>query len=39
LSTAFADDKAPAALTGQVISEAEGALEGVVVTAHKERVW
>ena len=36
LSTAFADDKAPAALTGQVISEAEGAMEGVVVTAHKD---
>ena len=36
LPTAFADDKAPAALTGQVISEAEGAMEGVVVTAHKD---
>ena len=36
LSTVFADDKAPAALTGQVISEAEGAMEGVVVTAHKD---
>ena len=36
LSTAFADDKAPAALTGQVISEAEGPMEGVVVTAHKD---
>ena len=36
LLTAFADDKAPAALTGQVISEAEGAMEGVVVTAHKD---
>ena len=36
LSTAFADDKTPAALTGQVISEAEGAMEGVVVTAHKD---
>jgi streptogramin lyase len=36
LSTAFADDKAPAALTGQVISDAEGAMEGVVVTAHKD---
>ena len=36
LSTALADDKAPAALTGQVISEAEGAMEGVVVTAHKD---
>ena len=36
LSTAFADDRAPAALTGQVTSEAEGAMEGVVVTAHKD---
>jgi streptogramin lyase len=35
LSTAFADDRAPAALTGQVTSDAEGAMEGVVVTAHK----
>src|ERR1700694_1066117 len=26
----------PAALTGQVTSEAEGAMEGVVVTAHKD---
>ena len=32
----FADDKAPAALTGQVISEAEGAMEGVVARAHKD---
>ena len=36
LSTAFADDRPPAALTGQVTSEAEGAMEGVVVTAHKD---
>ena len=36
LSTAFADDRAPAALTGQVTSDAEGAMEGVVVTAHKD---
>ena len=36
LSTPFADDRPPAALTGQVTSEAEGAMEGVVVTAHKD---
>jgi virginiamycin B lyase len=36
LSTVFADDRAPAALTGQVTSEVEGAMEGVVVTAHKD---
>ena len=36
LSTAFADDRAPAALTGQVTSDVEGAMEGVVVTAHKD---
>ena len=36
LSTAFADDRAPAALTGQVTSDAEGVMEGVVVTAHKD---
>jgi virginiamycin B lyase len=35
LSPARADDKAPAALAGQVTSEAEGAMEGVVVTARK----
>jgi virginiamycin B lyase len=29
-------DQAPAALTGQVSSDAEGAMEGVVVTAHKD---
>jgi hypothetical protein len=33
---AFADDGAPAALTGQVTSDAEGVMEGVVVTAHKD---
>ncbi len=36
LSAAFADDRAPAALTGQVTSDVEGAMEGVVVTAHKD---
>ena len=35
-SAARADDQAPAAITGQVSSEAEGAMEGVVVTAHKD---
>src|SRR5262249_44088485 len=30
-----ADDRAPAALAGQVSSDAEGAMEGVVVTARK----
>ncbi|HZC55281.1 MAG TPA: carboxypeptidase regulatory-like domain-containing protein [Xanthobacteraceae bacterium] len=35
-SGARADDQAPAAITGQVSSEAEGAMEGVVVTAHKD---
>ena len=29
-------DQAPAALTGVVTSQAEGAMEGVVVTAHKD---
>src|SRR6202451_832943 len=29
-------DQAPAALTGVVSSQAEGAMEGVVVTAHKD---
>ncbi|HUD88791.1 MAG TPA: hypothetical protein VMR17_20275, partial [Xanthobacteraceae bacterium] len=29
-------DQAPAALTGVVSSAAEGAMEGVVVTAHKD---
>ena len=33
----FADERAPAAaLTGQVTSDAEGAMEGVVVTARKD---
>ena len=36
LSTAFADDRAPAALTGQVTSDAESVMEGVVVTAHRD---
>jgi virginiamycin B lyase len=31
-----ADDRAPPALSGQVTSEAEGAMEGVVVTAHQD---
>ena len=31
-----ADERAPAALIGQVTSEAEGAMEGVVVTARKD---
>jgi hypothetical protein len=31
-----ADERAPAALTGQVASDAEGAMEGVVVTARKD---
>src|SRR5262245_14952151 len=35
LSNARADDQAPAALTGQVSSDAEGPMEGVVVIAHK----
>jgi virginiamycin B lyase len=35
-ATARADERAPAALTGQVTSEAEGAMEGVVVTARKD---
>jgi virginiamycin B lyase len=34
-ATLHADDRAPAALTGQIISDAEGAMEGVVVTARK----
>ena len=33
---AHADTSAPAALTGTVSSAAEGAMEGVVVTAHKD---
>jgi virginiamycin B lyase len=35
LSKLQADDRPPAALTGQVSSEAEGPMEGVVVTARK----
>ena len=35
LSSLHADDRAPAALAGQVSSEAEGPMEGVVVTARK----
>lgn len=31
-----ADERAPAALTGQVTSDAEGAMEGVVVSARKD---
>src|SRR5258708_1063032 len=36
LQPAAAENKAAAALTGQVASEAEGAMEGVVVSAKKE---
>jgi virginiamycin B lyase len=36
LSTVRADSQTPAALAGQVTSDAEGAMEGVVVTAHKD---
>jgi virginiamycin B lyase len=36
LLSIHADDRAPPALTGQVTSEAEGAMEGVVVTAHQD---
>ncbi|MFZ0239528.1 MAG: carboxypeptidase regulatory-like domain-containing protein [Xanthobacteraceae bacterium] len=35
-ATARADERAPAALTGQVTSDAEGAMEGVVVTTRKD---
>jgi streptogramin lyase len=35
-SPAQAEDTTPAALTGVVTSDAEGAMEGVVVTAHKD---
>jgi len=35
-TSARADERAPAALTGQVSSDAEGAMEGVVVTARKD---
>ena len=37
LSSVHADDRAPPALTGEVTSEAEGVMEGVVVTAHQDR--
>jgi len=36
LSIVRAEERVPAALTGQVTSDAEGAIEGVVVTAHKD---
>jgi len=36
LLSIHADDRAPPALTGLVTSEAEGAMEGVVVTAHQD---
>jgi streptogramin lyase len=36
LSIVRAEERAPAALTGQVTSDAEGAMEGVVVTANKD---
>ena len=36
LAPVRADERAPAALTGQVTSDAEGAMEGVVVTARKD---
>src|SRR5262249_20569470 len=35
-TTLSADERAPAALTGQVTSQAEGAMEGVVVTARED---
>jgi virginiamycin B lyase len=35
-AAARADDQAPVAIAGQVSSQAEGAMEGVVVTAHKD---
>jgi virginiamycin B lyase len=35
-ASARADDQAPVAIAGQVSSQAEGAMEGVVVTAHKD---
>jgi virginiamycin B lyase len=35
-SQARADNQAPAAISGQVSSQAEGAMEGVVVTAHRD---
>src|SRR6516162_144561 len=36
LLSIHADDRVPAALTGEVTSDAEGAMEGVVVTAHQD---
>ena len=36
LATVRADNQTPVALTGQVTSDAEGAMEGVVITAHKD---
>ena len=36
LLSIHADNRAPPALTGEVSSEAEGAMEGVVVTAHQD---
>jgi streptogramin lyase len=36
LANVRADERTPAALTGQVTSDAEGAMEGVVVTARKD---
>jgi streptogramin lyase len=36
VASARADSRAPAAIAGQVTSDAEGAMEGVVVTAHKD---
>ncbi len=36
LSAVRADNQTPSALAGQVTSDAEGAMEGVVVTAHKD---
>jgi streptogramin lyase len=36
LSSVRADNQGTAAITGQVTSDAEGAMEGVVVTAHKD---
>ena len=36
LATARTDNETPVALTGQVTSDAEAAMEGVVITAHKD---
>ena len=35
LSNVLADDRMPAALAGQVSSDAEGPMEGVAITARK----